>query len=54
MLNLLRFKELADGVDAADGISGADLMSVIMSAYPETDPGKPEPWKPRPRGQRRT
>ncbi len=32
-----------------DGISGADLMSVIMSPYPETEPGTPEPWKPRPK-----
>jgi WS/DGAT/MGAT family acyltransferase len=31
-----------------DGISGADLMSVIMSPYPENDPGEPEPWRPRP------
>jgi diacylglycerol O-acyltransferase len=32
-----------------DGISGADLMSVILSSYPEPDPGAPQPWKPRPR-----
>ena len=32
-----------------DGISGADLMSVILSPNPEGDPGAPEPWKPRPR-----
>jgi diacylglycerol O-acyltransferase len=32
-----------------DGISGADLMSVILSPHPEDDPGAPEPWKPRPR-----
>jgi len=31
-----------------DGISGADLMSVILSAYPDPNPGTPEPWKPRP------
>jgi uncharacterized protein (DUF1330 family) len=27
MLNLLRFKERADGIDAADGISGADAYA---------------------------
>jgi diacylglycerol O-acyltransferase len=32
-----------------DGISGADLMSVILSPVPQTDPGTPEPWSPRPR-----
>jgi diacylglycerol O-acyltransferase len=32
-----------------DGISGADLMSVILSPYPETEPGAPERWKPRSR-----
>jgi len=32
-----------------DGISGADLMSVILSPVPEVDPGTPEPWKPRAR-----
>jgi diacylglycerol O-acyltransferase / wax synthase len=32
-----------------DGISGADLMSVILSPFPDTDAGTPEPWKPRPR-----
>ena len=32
-----------------DGISGADLMSVIMSPYPEPTTEAPEPWKPRPR-----
>jgi len=31
-----------------DGISGADLMSVIMSPYPEPSALTPEPWKPRP------
>lgn len=31
-----------------DGISGADLMSVILSPFPEDDPGVPEPWTPRP------
>jgi len=32
-----------------DGISGADLMSVIMSPYPEPNTAAPEPWTPRPR-----
>lgn len=32
-----------------DGISGADLMSVILSPFPEEEPGMPEPWSPRPR-----
>jgi WS/DGAT/MGAT family acyltransferase len=32
-----------------DGISGADLMSVIMSPYPENEPGAPQPWRARPR-----
>jgi WS/DGAT/MGAT family acyltransferase len=32
-----------------DGISGADLMSVLLSPYAEPDPGLPEPWKPRSR-----
>jgi len=32
-----------------DGISGADVMSVILSPIPEEDPGIPEPWKPRPK-----
>jgi diacylglycerol O-acyltransferase len=32
-----------------DGISGADLMSVIMSPYPQPSNAAPEPWKPRPR-----
>jgi len=32
-----------------DGISGADLMSVILSPFPDSDPGNPEPWKPRKR-----
>jgi len=31
-----------------DGISGADLMSVIMSAFPEDEPSAPEPWHARP------
>ena len=31
-----------------DGISGADLMSVIMSPFPESEPGEPEPWRARP------
>jgi len=30
-----------------DGISGADLMSVILDASPEVGPGTPEPWHPR-------
>ncbi len=36
-----------------DGISGADLMSVILSPFPEDDPGVPEPWTPRPQPTRR-
>lgn len=32
-----------------DGISGADLMSVIMDISPDTQPGQPVPWVPRPR-----
>jgi len=32
-----------------DGISGADLMSVIMDADPEPPPSHPIPWVPRPR-----
>src|SRR6185503_20278745 len=32
-----------------DGISGADLMSVILSPFAADDPGTPEPWKARPR-----
>lgn len=32
-----------------DGLSGADLMSVILSPFPDPDPGTPEPWRPRPR-----
>jgi diacylglycerol O-acyltransferase len=31
-----------------DGISGADLISVIMDAAPNPDPGIPQPWSPRP------
>jgi WS/DGAT/MGAT family acyltransferase len=31
-----------------DGISGADLISVIMEAVPNSEPGEPEPWTPRP------
>jgi WS/DGAT/MGAT family acyltransferase len=31
-----------------DGISGADLISVILDALPRTDPGEVEPWTPRP------
>jgi diacylglycerol O-acyltransferase / wax synthase len=30
-----------------DGISGADLMSVILDAMPNVDVGAPEPWRPR-------
>lgn len=30
-----------------DGISGADLMSVILSPFPDADPGESQPWKPR-------
>jgi WS/DGAT/MGAT family acyltransferase len=32
-----------------DGISGADLISVIMEAYPNPDPREPVPWVPRPK-----
>lgn len=31
-----------------DGISGADLMSVILQPYPQMDAPRPQPWKPRP------
>lgn len=31
-----------------DGISGADLMSVIMNVEPNPEPGRPVPWVPRP------
>jgi len=31
-----------------DGISGADLMSVILDWSPESEAGTPEPWEPRP------
>jgi WS/DGAT/MGAT family acyltransferase len=31
-----------------DGISGADLMSVIMNAVPSRDPGEVQPWTARP------
>jgi diacylglycerol O-acyltransferase len=31
-----------------DGISGADLMSVILSPVAQGDAGTPEPWTPRP------
>ncbi len=30
-----------------DGISGADLMSVILDATPDVGVGTPEPWRPR-------
>jgi WS/DGAT/MGAT family acyltransferase len=29
-----------------DGISGADLMSVILDADPAAEPGTPQPWSP--------
>lgn len=32
-----------------DGISGADLMSVILSPFPDPEPGAAQPWKPRDR-----
>ncbi len=32
-----------------DGISGADLISVMMEPVASTDPGEPIPWTPRPR-----
>jgi WS/DGAT/MGAT family acyltransferase len=32
-----------------DGISAADLISVIMEAVPSAEPGAPQPWTPRPR-----
>jgi WS/DGAT/MGAT family acyltransferase len=31
-----------------DGVSGADLISVIMEPTPSTEPGEPLPWTPRP------
>ncbi|MFN8559912.1 MAG: wax ester/triacylglycerol synthase family O-acyltransferase [Dehalococcoidia bacterium] len=31
-----------------DGVSGADLISVIMEPFPSADPGEPLPWIPRP------
>ena len=31
-----------------DGVSGADLISVIMEPYPSAEPGEPLPWIPRP------
>lgn len=31
-----------------DGVSGADLISVIMEPFPNADPGEPLPWIPRP------
>ncbi|MCK6553561.1 wax ester/triacylglycerol synthase family O-acyltransferase [Candidatus Binatia bacterium] len=32
-----------------DGVSGADLMSVLLSPFPEVDETVAEPWRPRPR-----
>ncbi len=32
-----------------DGVSGADLMSIIMSPFPDPETGEPEPWQPRSR-----
>ena len=31
-----------------DGVSGADLISVIMEPFPNPEPGEPMPWTPRP------
>ena len=31
-----------------DGVSGADLISVIMEPYPNPEPGEPVAWTPRP------
>src|SRR5262249_3722214 len=31
-----------------DGISGADLMTVLLDAVPDAGVGTPEPWTPRP------
>ena len=31
-----------------DGVSGADLISVIMEPYPNPEPGEPLAWMPRP------
>jgi diacylglycerol O-acyltransferase / wax synthase len=31
-----------------DGVSGADLISVIMEPAPSSEPGEPLPWTPRP------
>jgi WS/DGAT/MGAT family acyltransferase len=31
-----------------DGVAGADLISVIMEPFPNTDPGEPTAWTPRP------
>lgn len=31
-----------------DGVSGADLISVIMEPYPNSEPGEPLAWMPRP------
>src|SRR5881397_2985681 len=37
-----------------DGVSGADLMAVLLDAVPDADVGTPEPWTPRrpPSGRR--
>ena len=35
-----------------DGVSGADLMSVILNPFPEQDCGEPEPWRARPQPSR--
>ncbi len=35
-----------------DGISGADLMSVMLQPRPASDPGEPVPWVPRSRPSR--
>lgn len=35
-----------------DGVSGADLMSVILSPFEQPEPDPAEPWSPRPRPTR--
>jgi len=32
-----------------DGVSGADLMAVLQSPFPDSEDAVPEPWTPRPR-----